>query len=279
MTLLGQHPKDATLLAGGTDLVVKMKQGSLQPTYLIDLKKIEELKKIQYLPGESLRIGAMATAAVLQTSQVVISRFPAIAQAAGAIGSVQIRNRATVGGNICRAAPSGDFLPILIALGTRLKVAGSGGEKSLLLQDFFLGPGLTKLGPGEMLKEIEVPDPPGYSTAVYMRHSLRETLDLATVGLAVFAAFDPENGICRDVKVVLGSVGPTPLRAIQAEKLLSGHKWSLKLVAEAAKRASEESRPINDVYGESWFKKALVESLARKALSQTERTCRASDEG
>ena len=272
--LLERCKDEAKLLAGGTDLVVQMKQHILEPAFLIDLKKIKDLKRIDYKAGQKLCLGALATAAEIHDSNEVKTHFPAISEAAGVIGSPQIRNRATIGGNICRAAPSADLPPILIALAASLKIVGSKGERSLLLQDFFAGPGKTYLNPDEILVKIEVAYPGGRWGAAYLRYSLRETLDLAMAGVAVFLAINPKTNLCENVKIALASVALTPMRAREAERLLLGQKLSEELIWKSASAASEEAKPISDVYGEAWYKKEIVEVLVRRAVTESMLRCK-----
>jgi carbon-monoxide dehydrogenase medium subunit len=274
MDLLQRRRDDVKLLAGGTDIVVQMKQGNIAPGCLLDLKKIPDFKRIRILTGKSLVIGALATVAEIHASAEVNEHLPAISEAAGVIGSVQIRNRATIGGNICHAAPSGDFPPILMAFDSRLRVFGSGGEKSVLVKDFFLGPRKTILRPNEILLEIEIPIPKGMSGAVYLRHSLRDTLDLATVSAAVFLELNPNNRTCVNARIALASVAPTPIRAPEAEALLAGRELSKETIRKAAKTAAEEARPRSDVYGDDWYKKVIVEVLVRRAILESIQRCK-----
>jgi carbon-monoxide dehydrogenase medium subunit len=266
LDLLKQYQNQAKLLAGGTDLIVQMKGGDIQPDCVIDLKRIPELKRVRYNENSGLFIGALATATEIHSSKEVRLNFPAISDAAGVIGSVQIRNRASIGGNICRAAPSGDFAPILVALGAHLKLIGPKGERAIPVQDFFVGPGETLMEPDEILIEIRVPVPQAQGHAVYLRHSRRETLDLALVGVAVYIVVRPQHSLCEEVRIALGSVAPTPMRAKNAERHLFGRELNEELICESAKMAAEEAKPVSDVYGDAWYKKEIVNVLVRRAL-------------
>lgn len=266
LDLLKRYQNQAKLLAGGTDLIVQMKEGDLQPDCVIDLKRIPDLKSVRYDDNKGLFIGALATAAEIHSSKEVKPNFPAISNAAGAIGSVQIRNRASIGGNICRAAPSGDFAPILIALGAHLKLIGPKGERAISIQDFFVGPGETLIELDEILTEIRVPVPQAHGRSTYMRHSRRETLDLALVGVAIYIVVRPQHSLCEEVRIALGSVAPTPMRARNAERHLLGRELKEELISESAKIAAEEAKPVSDVYGDDWYKKEIVNVLVRRAL-------------
>jgi carbon-monoxide dehydrogenase medium subunit len=260
--------EEARLLAGGTDLLVQIKQKTVQPSFVIDLKKIPELKKISFNPDRGLVMGSLVTAAEIAASPEINEFFPALSEAANMIGSPQIRNRATIGGNICRAAPSGDLPPILIALRSKLGLLESKAERSVFLEGFFSGPGITKLGTGGILAAIEVPLPTARWGAVYLRHSYREKLDVALVGVAVFVALNEKNDIFKTVRIVLASVGPTPLRANRAEEILRGRYIADQLISEASEAAALEAKPISDVYAEAWYKRCLVGVLVRRAIAQ-----------
>jgi CO/xanthine dehydrogenase FAD-binding subunit len=269
------HRKDARFLAGGTDLLVQMKREIVQPSLIVDLKRIRELYGIRSYGEDGLEIGSLVTVNELDTSAEVKARFPALSDAAGMIGSPQIRNRATIGGNLCRAAPSGDLAPILMVLGSRVILTGPTVEREMILEDFFAGPGVTKLRPGELMAMVKVPGPVGCWGAAYERFSYRKTLDLSLVGVAVFLKVRREDDVCESARIALASVGPVPFRSKDAEKALEGFAVTDKRLAEASEAACREAKPITDVYGEAWYKRrlvgVLVESAAKKALEMSRR--------
>ncbi len=273
LSLLKRNREKAKLLAGGTDLLVQMKKNDIQPHYVIDLKRIPGLVGIQGDHNGGLRIGAMTTISEIESSGIVKERFPILSEVAKIIGSVQIRNRGTIGGNVCRAAPSADFVPILIAAGAKLKIAGQHDERTVSLEDFFVGPGKTLLRYDEILREIGVPRPSGKWGSVYLRHTPRQTMDLAVVGVAVLIALDDMDNTCRDVKIALASVGPTPIRAKEAEKRLLGKTVTESVIEESAKVAAKEIRPISDAYGPAWYKKDIAVVLVRRAIAQAWKEC------
>ena len=184
------------VLAGGTDLLVQMKHGKLQPVALISLRGVPGLSSVRLESDGGLSLGAATPLATVENSAEVIKNFPAIAEAASWIGSVQVRNRATVGGNLCNAAPSADMAPILIAFGAQAVIAGARGDRTVPLEEFFLGPGQTVLGPGELLRTVVVPPSPARSYAKYMK-SFRSAMDIATVGVAAWLVFAPGSGPSR----------------------------------------------------------------------------------
>lgn len=182
------------------------------------------------------------------------------------MASMQIRNLATIGGNLCNAAPSADLAPPLIALEGTAVIAGPDGERRILLDQFFLGPGQTALAPGELLVAVELPVPHPRAAAVYLKNSPRRAMDIAVVGVAAAIAWLDRR--CEVVRIVLGAVAPTPLRARRAENLLLGQEISQERVAEAARTAAQEAQPIDDVRGSAWYRRRMVDVLVRRALLQ-----------
>jgi len=245
-------------LAGGTDLLVQMKLGSLQPHALVSLRDVPGLAFVRLDEDGGLVIGAVAALAALESSPEVKAAFPAIAEAASYVGSVQVRSRATVGGNLCNAAPSADMAPILITDGR--------SERSVPLEDFFAGPGENVLEPGELLKAIAVPPSPEASFGKYFK-SFRSAMDCCTVGVAVCAAFAPGSMVVRDVRLALGAVAPTPIRARASEKMLIGRALDETLIARASVAAADEAQPITDLRASAEYRKILVEVLSRRALT------------
>ena len=267
-SLLSQHNGKSKLIAGGTDLVVRMKEKLITPEYVIDLTYIPGLDKISYDAKSGLKIGALCPHHDIEYSPVVKEKYPALAGAVHTIGSVQVRNLGTIGGNLCNASPSGDSAPILIALDARARISGKVGERVIELKDFFTGPGTTVLKTGEILTGIEVPDPPARSNAVYLKQSPRRAMDLAVVGVAVTLSL-ASDGTIADIRIVMGAVAPTPIRATKAEAMIKGKKPDEKLIREAARAASEEAKPISDIRSSKEYRKEIVEVLTRRAIQQT----------
>ncbi len=259
------------VMAGGTDLIVEMrsrKKVDTVPAHIIDLKKIPGLEYITDVTGKGLRLGSLARVRDIETSEDVRGRFPILSAAAGTLGSMQVRHRATVGGNLCHASPSADLAPPLIALGAAVNAYGPGGEKSLALEDFFVGPGETVLQRNELLTEIFVPEMAANTQGVYLKFSPRRAMDLAVAGVAAVLTTDPGGRKCEEVRIALGAVAPTPIRARKAEEILRGHELSARLLAEAAKTASGEARPITDVRGSDWYRRHVIGVLTVRALEQ-----------
>ena len=269
--LLAEHGWGARVLAGGTDLLLRLKAGQWRPRCVVNIKRIPGLDEISFDPASGLRLGTLVTAADLERSEVVQAHYPALAQGAGVMASRQIRNLATVGGNLCNGAPSADLAPPLIALGGSAVIVGSGGQRQVPLDEFFLGPGQTGLEPGELLVTVAVPPPPPGSAAVYLKHSPRRAMDIAVVGVAVAMVRSQtpvSNSRCEDVRIVLGAVAPTPLRARRAEESLRGQEVTRERVEEAARTAAQEAQPIDDVRGSAWYRRRMVEVLTRRGLTR-----------
>ncbi len=268
-SLLLQHNGKARVIAGGTDLVVRMKQKLMTPEYLVDITYIPGLDKIEYDEKSGLKIGALCTHSQIESSLLVREKFGVLAQAAHTIGSVQVRNLGTIGGNLCHAAPSADSAPALIGLDAKVRILGTRGERKLKLKDFFKGPGETALKSDEILISVEVPNPPPHSAAVYLKQSPRKAMDLAVVGVAVVLWLTAADSTCAGIRIALGAIAPTPIRAKRAEEMVQGKKVDEGLIGEAARVASEEAKPISDVRGSVEYRKEIVEVLTRRGIQQT----------
>jgi carbon-monoxide dehydrogenase medium subunit len=268
--ILARYNGGARAVAGGTDLLLKMKAGALRaaPRAIVNIKRIPELRGLtRSVAGRQspvVSIGALTTLEEIKRSSLIHAHYPALAAAAATMASVQIRNLATVGGNMCNAAPSADLAPLLVALNAVARIAGPRGERRVLLEDFFTGPGTTVLGPGELLVGLEVPPPSGPS--LYLKHSPREHMDIAVVGVGLSVQL--REGRCESARVVLGAVAPVPLRARRAEAELVGGPLTSERIDRAAKTAAQESKPIDDVRGSAWYRRRMVEVLTRRGLTQ-----------
>lgn len=247
------------VLAGGTDLLVEIKEQLRRADRVVNIKKIPGIGGLSFDPANGLRIGALATAREVELSRVVLDKYASLAQAARELGSIQVRNRATIVGNICRASPSADMLPPLIADGAVIKLHGRSGARELLLENFFTGPGKTVLRPDELVTELVVPAPAPRTGKVYIKHGRRKAMELATVGVAVTLT----RGA--DVKIVLGAVAPTPIRARAAEEVV---KEDPNALDRAAAAAMAEARPISNVRASAEYRREMVRVLTRRALEQ-----------
>jgi carbon-monoxide dehydrogenase medium subunit len=264
-SLLAAHPREVSPLAGGTDLFVKMKQRRLVPRYVVNLKGISGMDYITYDENQGLRIGALATIQSLKNSVTVKRHCSILAAAAAVESSVQIRNVATLGGNIANASPAADAPLALITLGASLLIASSGGQREVLLDDFFTGPGKTVLQAGEIIREIRVPPLPPRTGGAYLKHAVRRT-DIAIVSCAVVLTL--VDDLCNDASIGLGSVGPTAFRARKAEGLLKGKKITEDIADTAAQAAVDESRPIDDIRGYAEYRTTTVLAITKQAIMQ-----------
>ena len=270
-SLLAKHREEAFPLAGGTDVLVKMKHRRIVPGFVVNLKNIPSLDVIEYDEDKGLRIGALVTIQSLKNSVVVRRHFKILAVAAGVESSVQIRNVATLGGNIANASPAADAPLALIALGASVVLTRVGGQREVSLEDFFLGPGKSVLQLGEIISEIRVPSPGTRTGGAYLKHSVRRT-DIAIVSVAVVIRL--LEGVCKDARIALGSVGPTAFRAKGAEQCLNGYEINDELAGEAARAAMEESRPIDDIRGYAEYRAKTVFEITRQAILEATRDAR-----
>lgn len=253
--------------AGGTDVIPKLKaRETVKPEILIDLKGIPNLDYIDYDEEKGLRIGALATVRSVATSSIVNEKFPVLSQAAGRIASTQVQNRGTIAGNICSAVPSADSAPALLCLGAGLICVRENGERRIGIETFFKGPGETVLSSGELLKEIQIPPMPKNSHGVYIKLSPRSRMDLAVVGVAT--VLRTEGGVIKDIRIGLGAVSPKPMRAREAENVILDKKADDELIAQTARRAREESKPISDHRASAEYRKMMVEVLVKRAIHQ-----------
>ncbi len=266
IALLAGRPGEARPLAGGTDLITQIKEGRRQTELLVDLKRIEGLNHLAYTPADGLRIGAAVPCVRLQESPEVRRHYPILAYVASLIGSYQIQNRASLGGNLCNGAPSADGIPPLISLGARAVIAGPGGQRTVDVEAFCTGPGRTVLGPDEILIEILVPAPGPRTGAVYQRFIPRGEMDIAVAGVGAFLALNSDGTVAK-ARIALAAVAPTPLRVPTAEAVLEGHAPTPDRFAEAGRIASAACSPITDVRGSVEYRRHLVGVLTQRTLT------------
>jgi carbon-monoxide dehydrogenase medium subunit len=267
LSVLAKHGAEAKVIAGGTDVMVDIKFKE-EPGSLVNIKKLPGLSGI-HENGGSLRIGALTTIRDMETSALVRDRLPVLWEAAHQFASLQVRNTATIGGNICRASPSGETLAPLLVLEAKAVLAFSDGEKSEPFSSFFQGPGKSSIGSKGLLTEIEIPYPAAGSKGVYLKHAVRGAMDIAMVGVAVLITPDAGRNNIQDVRIGLGAVAPTPVRALKTEALLRGKPLGPVLLKEAAILAASESSPISDQRSSAENRRWIVEALTRRGLQQT----------
>ncbi|MDD3653495.1 MAG: xanthine dehydrogenase family protein subunit M [Desulfotomaculaceae bacterium] len=263
--LLAQFGARAKVIAGGTDALPKMKQELMAPEALVSLKNLSQLTNIFYEQEKGIIIGSRATHNDLANSPVLQEKYLSICEAAHHMANNQVRNRGTVGGNIINAVPSADLPPILIALGAIVKLVGTGGERTVPLEEFFSGPGKTVIKQDEILTEIILPDQP-FTGSTYMKFGLRRSGALAVVGVAAAVVMDGD--ICKDARIVLGAVAPVPIRAKKAEELLKGKSVTDGLLEEVGVCAAGESKPISDIRGSAEYRRDMVRVFTKRALKK-----------
>lgn len=269
LSLLQERGEEGRALAGGTDLVVQVKEGAKIPTpsYLVSLRRLPELRGIDFSERDGLRIGATVTMTEAAESALVRERYRALADGAEIVGSIQTMNMATIGGNVCNAAPSADTAPPLLTYEAVAVIAGPKGERDVPIEEFWLGPNQTALQQGELLRELRLPAPPASTGGVYVRQTPRKQMDIAVVGVAVLLTLGRGDRIER-ARIALGAVAPTPIRARKAEAALEGKAASEALFAEAAETATSEASPIGDVRGSAEFRRHLVQVTTERCLQE-----------
>ncbi len=266
ISLLSRYGDKARVVSGGTDFLVQLKRKEPLPDYVISLGNLRELNYIKFDESKGLRVGALTPIADIAASSLIKSRFSILAQAAGMLGTPAIRNQATLGGNLCNAAPSADTAPPLLVLGAKARIAGDGGEKTVPIEDFFVGPGQTILKRNQILMDIEIPVLQPHSRGVYLKQKRREGADIAVAAVAALVV--QEGEILKDVRIALGAVAATPVRARKAEEILRGRKLDPQLLEKAGRVASDESTPIDDIRSSSNYRRKLITTLTQRAVTQ-----------
>jgi CO/xanthine dehydrogenase FAD-binding subunit len=263
--LLDKHGKNAKIIAGGTDLIPQMQERKIRPEYVINIGSITSLSYIKNDAGTA-KIGTLTTLRDIEKSAELASTHPILPKVASLMASAPVRNTATIGGNLCNASPAADMAPPLIGLSASARVAGPSGERTIQLNYLFTGPGTTIINPNELLIEIQVPPVAPRTGVIYLRQGRRGASEVAIVGVAAVITLEASDGICKDAKIVLGSVAPTPISAIDAETILKGHKIDDQAIEKAARSAAAASSPISDIYAPAEYRKEMVVTFTSKAL-------------
>jgi len=261
-SLLKTYRDKAKVLAGGTDLLINMRERKATPSYLIGLRNIPDLDYISYDDTNGLRIGALATFRAIAENSIVREKFGLLATACRKVGTPQIRNMGTIGGNICNAGPSQDTAPCLLALDANLKLVSADGDRLVPVKEFFSGPFKTVLGSDEILSEIEIANPPPRSGGCYHWLTKKTEVDETLVGVGVLVTLGGKDRVCTDIRIGLSSVAPIPMRARLAEEFLRGKAFDEGLVEEAATLAVSETRPRS----RADYRQKMTAVLVRKAI-------------
>lgn len=254
----------SAFMAGGTDLLVQIKEGKVRPECIIDVKGVREMDGLTVSEDE-FSMGALLSIRTLETSPSALEKVPLLAQAAAKLGSVQIRHRATIGGNLCNASPSAETAPALLVLDAQATICGKTGTRVVELGEFFVGPGATVLDDGELLTRLMIPLTHTRRGSVYYKLSTRKAMDLAFVGVAVLVDLDKDDLVSK-ARIGLGAVAPTPIRVPSAEKLLEGRVLDLEAARESAELAAQSCKPISDHRASAEFRREMVKELCQKGL-------------
>ncbi|MFA6221099.1 MAG: xanthine dehydrogenase family protein subunit M [Desulfomonilaceae bacterium] len=268
LRLLSELGGNARILAGGTDLLVRMKLKVEKPSHLISLRKIPGLDTIIPRENHGVTVGPFVTAADLSKNELISDRFAPVALAAGRLGAPGVRNRATLGGNIVNARPAADLPPALMVLDAVLKLKSASSEREILVGDFFVGPGESVIEPNELLVSVFMERPAPWSGGAYIKLGARKTLEISMVNVAVMLALQEPEGPIVDVKIALGAVAPTPVRALAAEEFLIGRQPSEQVFLEAGAIGVGMCQPITDHRGTMEYRCLMIETLTSRALNQ-----------
>ena len=266
VSIMANHGDRARPLAGGTDVLVQLRGGRREADVLVDTKTIPELNGIK-LDANGLQLGAAVPCYRIYQDSAVAAAYPGLIDAAGMIGSIQIQGRATVGGNLCNAAPSGDTIPPVITLGGEAHINGPNGWRTMPTEDFCTGPGRNALQPDELLVAIQLPAPAANSGTAYLRFIPRNEMDIAVAGVSSSVVLDASGQTIQSARIALASVGPTPILATAAGDSLAGQTISDDVIEAAGQLASEAATPITDMRGTIRQRHHLVAVLTRRTLN------------
>jgi len=262
LSLLAKYKEEAKIIAGGQSMLVVMRQRLLTPEYLIDIKGITDLDYIKYDEKQGLRIGALTIHRAIEKSPAIQKHFGVLSEMEGNLATIQTRNWGTIGGNICHGDPAGDPAPVFIALKAKLKLASSGGERTVDMEEFSKDYLEVALKPDEMLTEIQVPTPPPHTGTAYAKLMVMKG-DMGVVGAAVSITLD-SKGSCQDARIALSNCSSVPLRAKKAEKVLIGKTINNTLPTEAGEVASTEADPPDDVHGSAEYRREMVKVFVKR---------------
>ena len=267
LALLHEFGEDARIIAGGTALVIMMKQRLVMPECLISLQKVGRLAGIEASNGD-IRLGALTTHRGVEQSPLVRTRLPSLAETYHQVATVRIRNVATVGGALAHADPNQDSPVMLMALGARVRLANTGGTREVPLEDFFTDYYETVRQPDELVSEVIVPAPAAHSGSIYLKFLPKTADDYGTVGVAASVTIDPATQSCLDCRIAMGCVASTPVRAPEAEAAIRGQRLTTVLAQEAGGLAQQRTDPISDARGSADYKRAMAAVFVRRALEQ-----------
>ena len=265
VSILKTHGENARPFCGGTDIIIQLRAGVRRTEHLVDVKKIKELQVLSFDAKKGLRLGAAVPCIEISESDVMRRHYPGLTEAAHLIGSLQIQNRASVGGNLCNGSPAADTTPALIVLGARARIVDPNGEREVPVEAFVVSPGRTVLKPGELLVELLVPAPAPHSSDAYLRFIPRNEMDIAVVGVGAAVTLDGDK--VKAARIALAAVGPTPILASKAADAIIGMKLDDAALEAAGRAASAACSPIDDMRGTAEFRLHITAVLTRRVLS------------
>lgn len=267
IALLGSEGEAGAALAGGTDLLLRIRRGGRKYRSVINLKRVPGLAGLTWDDAGTLTVGALTTFRTIERHPDIRRVFPALAEAAEVVAGVQLRNLATVGGNLGNASPSADSVPPLVALGATIAIDGPAGTRYLPVEEALVGPGRTALTPGELFTQITIPKPTPRNGNAFIRFSPRSAMDIGIASAAASVTLDAK-GRCKAVRIALGAVSATPLRASAAEDALIGEAVNEAAMAQAGTLAAEATQPISDIRGSADYRRAIVRVLTARVLAR-----------
>lgn len=267
VSLLAARGDRAKILAGGTDILVQLREGLREADFVLDVKKIPELMELSFDPQRGLRLGAAVPCYKIYEKEQVKSAYPALADSARIIGGWQIQSRASIGGNLCNSSPAADSIPSLIALDAVCQIAGSGGRRSVPVGQFCTAPGKNVLQRGEFLVSLDFPPPQPHTGSRYLRFIPRNEMDIAVVGVGAWLRLDAGGTNIEEARLGIAAVAPTPLAATEAAHWLAGKPATLESFTEAGRLARGIAKPISDMRGPAEYRLHLVGVIAQRALA------------
>ena len=276
LTILASQGDRATMIAGGTDILVQMRGGRRTADVVVDVKDIPELNQMSYDAQNGLVLGAAVPCYRIYQNEAVASAYPGLIDTATLIGGIQIQGRASIGGNICNAAPSGDSIPAIIALSGVCNIASANGTRQVVSEDFCTAPGRNVLEPGEMLVSISFPAPAANSGTNYQRFIPRNEMDIAVAGVGSHVVLDASGQNFVSARIALASVAPTPVFSRDAGESLAGQPVSDAAIQEASEKAMADAKPINDMRGTIRQRTHLIGVLTRRTLNRAVERARSS---
>jgi len=265
--LLNDKGDRARILAGGTDIIVQVREGRRDIDTLVDIKHVPDVNELSFDLAKGLVIGAAVPCCLIYEHAAIAKSYPGLIDSASLIGGIQIQSRATLGGNLCNASPAADAIPVLIALEGTCDIAGPNGTRSVPIEQFCVSPGKTVLQRGEFLVRFRFPAPKKQSGAAYLRFIPRNEMDIAVVGVGVAVQLDASKSNCTAARISLGAVAPTPLLVADAAAALIGTTLDDAAIAKAATLAQAAAKPISDMRGDADYRRHLVGVLVKRALA------------